>query len=292
MFRGRLAEFILHLTNLVYFCGGVVILVLGAVALGSPQSIVNVMSYIPKINNLSQIMNLTGIAMGPSIYLIVEGSLVIILSFVGCGGAFKRKIPIVLTFGIITLLMMLFNLAVIMFWFIDPYFIKSTVEYQMNQTLQSSFIPPSISSIGLISYPSNTTDASAYSWNLMQLEYSCCGVAGIDDYQTAVFNSSWYSDIGVSTALVPASCCMTNVFQTVPTLTSQFVNINGCLQSTLSAPVYLYTQGCINPVMAVVTQYNFVWSVAAAGFTGLQAIILGLTLWLLVNHHRERGGIV
>ena len=67
------------------------ILVVGAIGLGSPSTVVTMLEYIPAINTLSEVMYLPGISVGPSIYLTVVGSVVIVLSFVGCGGAYKRS---------------------------------------------------------------------------------------------------------------------------------------------------------------------------------------------------------
>jgi len=75
----------------MFQCSGVAVLVVGALGLGSPSTVVNALSYIPQISQLELIMYLPGISIGPSIYLTCAGSLAIILSFVGCGGAFKRS---------------------------------------------------------------------------------------------------------------------------------------------------------------------------------------------------------
>lgn len=277
--HGRMAEFVLHFTNFIYFCGGVAVLTVGAIGLADPATVVNVLSYIPQISQLSEIMYLPGVTVGPSIYLTVAGSLVIVLSFVGCGGTFRRNKSIIFTFGILTLLMMLFNIALIMFYAIDPYFIETNVEYQMNITLKSSFQPVSISSTGAITLPSSS-NASALAWVNMQFEQACCGVNSYQDYVDFSWSNNFtVSGQTVSNAVVPPSCCLQTIQYVVANTTSEFVNLTSCLTS---APRYTNTQGCINYVMEQVTRYNFIYCVVAAGFSGLQAIILCMTMWLLV----------
>jgi hypothetical protein len=287
--KGRLAEFVLHITNFIYFCSGVAILVVGALGLGSPSTVTNALSYIPQISQLSEIMYLPGISLGPSIYLTCVGSLAIILSFIGCGGAYKRNNTLIWVFGISTLLIMLFNIAVIIFYAIDPYFIETNVEYNMNITLKSSFEPVTISATGVISLPSSSSNnASAQAWVDMQFQQACCGVNGYQDYVDFSWSNN-FTSIGVSNAVVPPSCCMQVIQYGVPTSTSQFANLNSCLTS---APLYTNTQGCSTYVMQQVTRYNFIYCVVAAGVTALQAIILCMTMWLLVVRFEHGVGTV
>jgi len=215
----------------------------------------------------------------------VVGSLVIILSFIGCGGTFKRSNKLILVFGISTLLIMLFNIALIMFYAIDPYFIQSNVEYNMNVTLKSSFEPVSISSTNVVSLPNST---SAQAWVEMQFQQACCGVDGYQDYASFNWTNS-FTNIAVSNALVPPSCCVQSTQYAITTSTSTFVNISSCLTAP---PLYTNSQGCINYVMQQITRYNFIYCVVAAGLSGLQAIILCMTMWLLIVHFERRIGTV
>jgi hypothetical protein len=290
MMKGRLAELVLHITNLIYFCSGVAVMVVGAVALGSPSAVINMLGYVPQISQLSEILNPSTIAIGPAIYLTVLGSLCIILSFVGCGGTFKKSKCVILNYGLFTLLLMLFNIAVVMFYAIDPYFIQDNVEYDMNKTLHSTFQPVSISSAGIITVPSNSTNPEAQAWIDMQFQQACCGTDGYADYRSFSWNSTFtISGVTYVNVSVPPSCCMLIQPNQIATSINQFVNLTACLTS---APLYTNTQGCGNYVMQEVTRYNFVYCVVAAGMTGLQAIILALTLWLLVVHFDLRLGVV
>ena len=81
----------------MFQCCGVAVLVVGAIGLADPSTVVNALSYIPQISQLSQIMYLPGVTIGPSIYLTCAGSLAIILSFIGCGGACVRSKSIIFT---------------------------------------------------------------------------------------------------------------------------------------------------------------------------------------------------
>lgn len=80
--------------EILVFCtfqlSGIAVLTVGGIALGSPSTIVNTFYYVPGIDQLEYIVNIQGIAVGPGIYMTCLGSLVIILSFMGCGGVYKK----------------------------------------------------------------------------------------------------------------------------------------------------------------------------------------------------------
>jgi hypothetical protein len=281
--RGRLAEFVLHITNLVYFCSGVAVLTVGAIGLSEPSTIVNMLSYVPAINTLSQVMYMSGIAYGPSVYLTVIGTLVIVLSFVGCGGAYRRSHHIIITFGLITLLMMLFNICVVMFYAIDPYYVQGSVQSSMMTILTNDFVPITFNSTNGTVLP--TFNSNAMGWIQMQSEQSCCGVVGPSDYQSVNLTNSIIFSASSLAANIPPSCCLqiTPNQTQIPTNAASYVDITACL-SNMDPYMYANTQGCLDYVMAQVTEYNFIYPVVAAGLTGLQAIILCMTMWLLVVH--------
>jgi len=273
--RDRLSSFVFAIVNLVYFCAGLAVLVVGALGLSNASNIIDLLLFVPKINELSLIIDLVGLAVGPAIYLTVMGSVVIILSFIGCGGAFKKSKLIIYIFGMTTLLMMLFNIALIMFYAIDPYFIEGNVGSGMTRQLQENFESVKIDAGGVIIYPNDTT---ALAWNNMQLEESCCGVINFTDYKNFGWN---YTDLtsSVSSSNVPPSCCLLISPGVPPTRTSDFVNLTACLNTAPSSnPRYVNARGCISYAMQEVTRYNFIYTVVAAAFTGLQAIILCMTL--------------
>ena len=75
--------------------GGIGILVVGGLGLNNSSTVINIMTNVPQIEELSKIVDLSGIAYGPAIYLTVVGSLVIVLALVGGGGIYaKHKIVI------------------------------------------------------------------------------------------------------------------------------------------------------------------------------------------------------
>jgi hypothetical protein len=266
--KGKLAQLILSITNLAYFLGGLTVLIIGALAIDNPSALEGLLSYVPNIEEFSKIVYLPGVATGPAIYLIVSGSIVLLLSIVGCGGAFKRNKILLVVFGLITLLMMLFNIAVIMFYAIDPYFIEDNVKHNMNETLKD-FQPVNITQTR-VQLP---MDDNAQAWVTMQFEQGCCGINGVEDYLYVKWDKT---NLPVNTS-VPPSCCLLKQPYSIPSSTNDFVDLDQCLST---ASLYTNNKGCSEYVMQQATRYNIVYCIVAATFTGLQAIILCLTLWL------------
>jgi len=67
------------------------VLVVGALGLSNASTIVDLLTFVPKIEDLVKVVDIVGLAVGPAIYLTVMGSLVIILSFIACGGVYKKS---------------------------------------------------------------------------------------------------------------------------------------------------------------------------------------------------------
>ena len=63
----------------------------GAIGIANVDIVINTLTYIPAFASLSNVLYLPGLTYGPSIYLTIAGTIAIVLSFIGCGGAFKRN---------------------------------------------------------------------------------------------------------------------------------------------------------------------------------------------------------
>jgi hypothetical protein len=250
------------------------------------------MSYVPAIDQLALVMNLSGgMSLHSAIYMTSAGSVVLLLSFIGCcgfgaGKKMKRRHRIVVVYGLLTLLFMLFDIALIIYLAVEPYGIQDNVEINMRTSLHKNFMPVTIGDDGSISLHDATgsdKNESANARITMQFEQACCGVTHISDYNKT--NVEWDNDFSsvpdlgsVSAAKVPPSCCMQIVQNKVAVNTTEFVDLEKCMNQ---APWYTNQQGCINYVMQQITRYNFVLVSVAAGLTALQAIILAMVMGAL-----------
>lgn len=276
--KGKLAQLILGITNLIYFLGGIGILVVGGLGLNNSSTVIDIMVHVPGIEELSKVVDLSGVAYGPAIYLTVAGSLVIVLALVGGAGLFAKHKCVISVYGITTTVMMLFNIAVLMFYAIDPYFREGTVQSYMRDVLYDNFEPISFNSTEAIVFPTNE---NAQAWAEMQFEQSCCGVFGSKDYAEFPWNNNITLPDGtfIVSAKVPPSCCLLIEPNQIPTSSDAFVDLQECLENS---PRYTYQKPCSEYVMQQVTRYDYVYPVVAASLTGIQAFILALTMWLIL----------
>jgi len=255
---------------------------LGITALVSPSTIVDLMSFIPAIKDLSLVVNLSGMSLGTAIYMTTAGSIVLVLSIIGCcgfgaGKKMKRRHGIVIFYGVTTLLFILCDLALIVYVAVVPYAMQSSVESNMLISLHENFIPVTIGVGGSIKLHNATDDVqkeSANAWITMQFEQACCGVTSMSDYSEDNFGD-WNDDWSYPNALVPPSCCMQIVQNKIPENTAEFADFALCLSS---APQYTNQQGCIDYVMQEITKYNYALVATAASLTALQAIILSFVM--------------
>jgi hypothetical protein len=285
---GGITTLLLHIANFVYFVAGGVVLAYGIVGLVSPSTLVDIMSYIPQVDQLSNVVNISNVSLGTSIYMITLGGLAIVLCFVGSCGAFKGRSCIVIFYVVLTLLMMLFNIILIIFMAVDPYFIQDAVEQNMRISLEENFQPVKIDIVtGIVTLPNDT---SADAWITMQFEQACCGVVGPSDYENFEWDSDSTNNAIPANAIVPPSCCLQYIQHQIPATKDAFVDLTSCyFQATTSHKATNY-QGCLGYMMQQITRYNFVYQCTAAGMTGIQAIIIALSMYVISRQRTNKKG--
>jgi hypothetical protein len=283
---GGITTLLLHIANFVYFVAGGVVLAYGIVGLVSPSTLVDIMSYIPQVDQLSNVVNISNVSLGTSIYMITLGGLAIVLCFVGSCGAFKGRSCIVIFYVVLTLLMMLFNIILIIFMAVDPYFIQDAVEQNMRISLEENFQPVKIDhGTGIVTLPNDT---SAEAWITMQFEQACCGVVGPSDYDFR-WNTDPNSGIPED-ADVPPSCCMQYIQHKIPVNKTAFVDLQDCYDQATTPKFATNYQGCLGYMMQQITRYNFVYQCTAAGMTGIQAIIIALSMYVISRQRTNKKG--
>lgn len=272
-----MAQIILHVTNIIYFLSGAAVMSFGIIGLVDMDTVLQLLGYIPGVDRLSLVADLSAVCYAPSIYLTTAGSVVLALCVLGAvgfgvGSKFRKNHALVVVYGIVTLLFILFDIALIMFYAIDSYHMQSVVEDGMRKSLQNNFNPISIGNNNEIEIPDELDDPSANAWVKMQFEQSCCGVTNYTDYNAFEWNNT-FTDPNVPSALVPPSCCVMKVQRHIPENTGEFVNLEECMTKP---PDYTNNVGCSVYVMQQVTRYNFITVSVAASLTALQAIILAM----------------
>ncbi|XP_014477772.1 PREDICTED: CD63 antigen [Dinoponera quadriceps] len=157
-------KYILFIFNLVFAISGIGIIVAGALVLAD----------VGEFNHFME-----GRIMAPPIVLIVAGSIVFIVAFLGCYGAIKEHYNMLIAFAAALLIIFVIELAV----GIAAAVFKNDFSMAMKETLKESM--------------KNNTEADKQAWDNVQKKLQCCGVDGPNDWSAANGFRNF-----------PSSCCM------------------------------------------------------------------------------------
>uniref|UniRef100_A0A8C6JFM3 Tetraspanin-4 n=1 Tax=Melopsittacus undulatus TaxID=13146 RepID=A0A8C6JFM3_MELUD len=115
--------------------------------------------------------------------LIVTGTFVMIIGFVGCIGAIKENKCLLLSFFIMLLIIFLLELTVVILFFVYTDKIDKYAQRDLKK--------------GLHLYGTNGNIGLTNAWSIIQTDFRCCGVSNYTDW-FEVYN----------TTRVPDSCCL------------------------------------------------------------------------------------
>ncbi|KAH0951576.1 hypothetical protein HN011_005844 [Eciton burchellii] len=177
-------KYILFVFNLVFAISGIGIIAAGAVVLAD-------------VGEFTYFME--GRIMAPPIVLIVAGSIVFIIAFLGCYGAIKEHYNMLIAFAAALLIIFVIELAV----GIAAAVFKNDFSMAMRDTLKESI--------------KNYTDTDRQAWDNVQRKLQCCGVDGPND---------WTPSNGF-TGTFPSSCCIQDM-QVICQPVDRLVYKDGC----------------------------------------------------------------
>lgn len=115
-----------------------------------------------------------------SIVLMIVGSLVFFISFLGCCGAIRESSCLILTFSFFLLLVFIAEIGVGVAGFIKHAELPGILEKRFNETLDEY----------------TTSIEAMEAWSFVQSELKCCGIYGPDDWKPLYKNKTR-----------PSTCC-------------------------------------------------------------------------------------
>ncbi|XP_031627242.1 CD63 antigen-like [Contarinia nasturtii] len=196
------AKYSVFLFNLLFALTGIAILTVGAVIFSA-------------FNHYENFLG-EDLWSAPVILMII-GGIVFIIAFLGCCGAIKESSCMVLTFSLLLIVIILFEIGIGTFGYVRQDDLNNALDKGFNQTL-------------------NNYQANQKEWDLVQTELKCCGVNSPDDFTPKVLNGSAF----------PRSCCLT--LKIDEPCTKKDATQKGCKTSLLN---YLSSQSTILAGVAV-----------------------------------------
>ncbi|XP_022916133.2 CD63 antigen-like [Onthophagus taurus] len=220
-------KYVLFLFNLIFAISGLGLIIAGGVVYAN-------------VGEFSHFME--GRILAPPIVLIVAGSIIFIIAFLGCYGAIKESYYLLIAFALCLLLILIVELAV----GIAAAVFKNDFETVMKDTLKSS----------MDKYLSNKADRMA--WDHIQTELECCGIERADDWPKGQR---------------PYSCCHAlNPDDTPP-------DFNQCQNAQNVDPI-LYSTGCLEKLKMKTSSNASILIGVGIGIAFIEVIGIVLACWL------------
>jgi len=278
-----LVKILIFIVNIVLWACGILLIVFGGIALGSPTTIVNLLNLIPGVGVVTAVYNVNFMFEGVAIFMCVLGSLLFFFGGIGCCGAFRMHKRMIMNYWIMLILAVLTEIALIVYAAVFPPTMNTPVQTGLLTSLQANFVPVSVASDGAIVYSTNSTQAA---WEELQSQSHCCGSTNYTDYATF----SWQGTAYVG-AIRPPTCCATNIaFGQNVSNTGQFIQYPACMYSNgTSVITNYYTQGCWFNVINMIWQFNYISIIISSCLMATEFIGIILTVHTWHKMVREDG---
>jgi tetraspanin-18 len=281
-------KFILVVINLIFFLASGLMLAFGITGKANPDLLGKIFSSIiptgeqEKLNNIG--INVTQIIIDNSTFMIIVGVIGLVIATFGFIGACCMVRWMLVVYGIVLIILLLAEVALIIFAAVYSDSFKSVFQGAMYKSLTDDFRNE-------ITFYNDTavklpTGAVELSWASIQMNSKCCGAYNYSDYKTLTnWNrtlSSKYTNVSV-----PISCCKLMDGVQDPSSATQFQDLEKCLRGMDS---YIYSQNCYDAlhddISKFITNYKGIAIGIASGICGLELILIIFTFVLC--SHAER----
>jgi len=209
--------------------------------------------------------------MDPAILLISIGSIIFVLSFMGCIGSLRENICLLRMFEYTITLLLLVEIALAVYVYVDRNRVKRGISSSLETTIVKYRDDPDLQSI--------------IDWT--QMNVKCCGVNGYDDWNKNIyFNCSFVGVYNPEKCGVPFSCCK-NYEKDLNTQCGY--NIRDQSVTDLERSNTIWKQNCVDGVISMLlSEDNLILIVAVAGaIVLLQLITTGMAHSLVQGIRRQ-----
>jgi len=271
-----LAVMVLVVVNFIFATAGLLMLAFGVAAAAKPESIIQALSYTEDLTTKATEagFDLPGSIQSSAVFLIVMGAVVAVLGLFGCIGACCKVQWMLGVYIIVLVIILLAEIALIIFGALFPDKFKSETQPAMQKTLwQFKTDLRKNETTGMLTA---SGDQTSISWSSMQAELRCCGATDWTDYMNVTFTKTFseYPD-----AIVPVTCCrLNNDPGSIPTKREDFEDLAKCQSpSPIGA---IYEQNCYMALETVLKQYGRIGIGIAAAIIGIEVILILLAAWI------------
>jgi CD63 antigen len=169
----KCVKYMLFLFNLIFFLAGLGLIIVGAVVQA-------------KFNDYFSFFGDS--FSGAAILLIVVGSVIFIIGFFGCCGAYKENYCMTMTFAVLLLIIFILEIAAGITAYALRHKVRGFVEQKLHESIDG--------------YGKSDDPAITKSWDQAQTDFQCCGVNNYTDWSA--------SGAKLPDGALPDSCCKEN----------------------------------------------------------------------------------
>lgn len=220
-----------------------------------------------------------------------SGAAIILLSFCGCLGAAKKITPLLIVYGIIVLVLAIFQIGIIAAVSVFSQQIEGTLKEAVKKSLDDHYVggPLNATSEGAFLLP--TSNDITHGWDIMQAELGCCGVDGGADYnstkawtQKIMYNASGF----VIPIRIPATCCQLKSSLDAASIESadRITLVDSSCPATLASSHY--DTGCYSPMKNLVNANGIAILAVSSAVAAVQVFLAVVTFIVVHSILQER----
>jgi len=176
----------------------------------------------------------------PPILMMVIGSIIFVIAFLGCCGAMRENNCMMMTYALILGILLIAEITIAVL----AHVYKDDFRKELGKGLKKS----------MMEYGYNDTPLNE-GWDSMQQNLKCCGVDSYLDWAETTWNPNPLNR-------VPTSCCITPA--------------DGCSNGLI--PINIYTQGCLAYVLDDIPINYIIYGAAGVAVVELLGIIFACCL--------------
>lgn len=272
----QLAVVLLVVVNFVFAAVGLVMLALGVIALVKAETLVKIFSYVPQLTEHASKagFDLQSTIQNSAVFMVVLGIVVGVVGVLGCAGACLKVQCMLSTYIVILVVVLLAEIALIIFATLFPTTLRDQVQPAMNKTLSKYYDDGHLNSTHYVM----PTSENELAWASVQFALGCCGAYKYTDYEHSNLTSSHK---------VPVSCCkLADGAGKIPTQRNDFSNIESCLNGREQ---YINAdKNCYDAVEELLVKSARIAIGIAAAIIGIEVILIVLAAWICWSVGRDK----
>lgn len=265
----KLIRLLIILFNLAFVVLGITLLAIGIYVMKDPkmQKIGSLLN--PEIT-ATYSQSLTNIQVF-AVTLIVIGSVLLLIGFLGCCGAIKGFRFLHLIYAVVISLIIIAEVTVLILFVGYQNRFRIELVSRLQHSIQNYYVGTPIGD-------RKTSNPISLAWDFAQLNLQCCGAVTQNDFSRS---TNWTREnpyeANMANLMIPFTCCPMKVAPNWSQLPSDMSSANECAKTGNGA----YDRGCYDRLMDLIVVYkkNVVIGVAIVFVVEILAVIFAISLY-------------